>query len=374
MLKVTFPHIGNSHIPFKTLLSELGVEPVIPPPISARTITLGTKIAPEFACFPLKVNLGNYIEAIEAGAEVILMAGGVGPCRFGYYGEVQREILADAGYNVEFLVFEAPKTHPLELWTKIKHFFPRHRLADFKRAIHLAWLKAEAIDKFDRLVAQIRPQEKVSGTTSAIQAKFYHLLDAVDTKVAIKRLADDFINELQNIPLKDQHLPRLRIVLLGEIYLVLESRVNFQIERLLGEMGVIVERTIYFTDWVRDQLVLSIFKPNWNKASHLLAKPYLQSFVGGHGIETVAHTVAAGVNRYDGVIQLAPFTCMPEIVAMQTLPNITKELNIPVLSIIIDEHSAEAGVKTRLEAFVDLLAHRKNRRVGGRKLEVISGN
>jgi len=59
---------------------------------------------------------------------------------------------------------------------------------------------------------------------------------------------------------------------------------------------------------------------------------------------------------------------------MQTLPNITKELNIPVLSIIIDEHSAEAGVKTRLEAFVDLLAHRKNRRVGGRKLEVISGN
>ena len=148
MLKVTFPHIGNSYIPFRTMLSELGLEPVIPPPISGRTIALGTKLAPEFACLPLKINLGNYIEAMEAGADLIFMAGGVGPCRFGYYGEQQKEILEEAGYQIDFLVLEAPKTHPMELWEKIKRYFPRHQLSDITRAIYLAWLKSGCFRSF----------------------------------------------------------------------------------------------------------------------------------------------------------------------------------------------------------------------------------
>ena len=130
--------------------------------------------------------------------------------------------------------------------------------------------------------------------------------------------------------------------------MVLEPRVNFEIERTLGEMGVEVERTIYFTDWVRDQLLFSIIHPNWNKHLKLMARPYLRNFVGGHGLETVALTVNAGINRYHGVVELAPFTCMPEIIAMQVLPTISRDLAIPILSIIIDEHSAEAGIKPGL--------------------------
>ncbi|HYH05253.1 MAG TPA: hypothetical protein VEC37_19345, partial [Bacillota bacterium] len=46
--------------------------------------------------------------------------------------------------------------------------------------------------------------------------------------------------------------------------------------------------------------------------------------------------------------------------AMQALPAVSKELQIPVLSVIIDEHSAEAGIRTRLEAFIDLLSYRRS--------------
>ena len=375
MLKVTFPHIGNSYIPFRTLLTELGLDPVIPPLISQRTIALGTKIAPEFACFPLKVNLGNFIEAIEMGAEAIFMAGGVGPCRFGYYGELQRQILRENGYDPEFLVLEAPKTHPLELWNKIKRYFPRHRLPDIGRAISLAWLKAEALDRYDRLANQIRPRVDRAEFLDELQDRFYDSLDRVDLAKDIKRVSHEALEELKAIPLHIKKSP-LKVVLLGEIYLVLEPRVNFQMERMLGALGVEVLRTIYFTDWVRDQLVFSIIKPDWRKKLSLTAGPYLRSFVGGHGLETVAHTVEAGVNRYDGVVELAPFTCMPEIVAMQALPTVSHDLAIPVLPLIIDEHSGEAGVKTRVEAFIDLLSY-KNRRstskLGGRNLEVLSG-
>jgi predicted nucleotide-binding protein (sugar kinase/HSP70/actin superfamily) len=137
-------------------------------------------------------------------------------------------------------------------------------------------------------------------------------------------------------------------------------------------MGVDVKRTIYLSDWVREQLVFSIFFPGWRKKMQKLAHPYLENFVGGHGLETIAHTVEASQEEYQGVIQLAPFTCMPEIVAMQVIPTVSKELSIPVLSIIIDEHSGEAGIQTRLEAFIDLLKYRHHQATGGNNLEVVS--
>ncbi len=352
------------------------MDPVIPPLISQRTIALGTKMAPEFACFPLKVNLGNFIEAIEMGADAIFMAGGVGPCRFGYYGELQRQILKENGYNLEFLVLEAPKTHPMELWDQIKRYFPRHRLPDISKAISLAWLKAEALDRFDRLANRIRPRAKQAGLVDELQERFYNSLDQAYLTKDIKHFGAQALDELETVALRLKPV-LLKVALLGEIYMVLEPRINFQIERMLGAMGVEAYRSIYFTDWVRDQLVFSIIKPDWRKGLLLIARPYLGSFVGGHGLETVAHTVEAGVNRFDGVVQLAPFTCMPEIVAMQALPTVSKDYSIPVLSVIIDEHSAEAGIRTRLEAFIDLLAHKIHRgqsKAGGRKLEALSGH
>lgn len=371
MLKVTFPHMGNSYIPFRSVLLDLGVEPIVPPPITQRTITLGTQISPEFACFPMKINLGNFLEAFEMGAEAILMAGGIGPCRFGYYGEVQREILESAGYQVDFLVLEAPKTHPRELWEKLKRFFPHHRIPNLGRALYKAWLKADALDQFDRLANVVRPSEGKTGMVSRLQDNFYERVDQVDAIRDLKLIVRDGLGELNAIPIRVQEPVRIKI--LGEIYMVLEHRVNFQMERVLGEMKVEVDRTIYLTDWVKDQLLRSIYDPRWRSELLALAKPYLRNFVGGHGLETVAHTVEAGVNRFDGVIQLAPFTCMPEIVAMQALPAVSRDFNIPYLTIIIDEHSAEAGVMTRLEAFVDLLSYQKNQRVGGKKLEIVSG-
>jgi predicted nucleotide-binding protein (sugar kinase/HSP70/actin superfamily) len=360
MLKVTFARMGNTYIPFRTLLAELGLDPVIPPPISQRTISLGLQLAPEFVCYPLKLNLGNYIEAIESGAECIFMAGGVGPCRFGYYGELQREILHEAGYDVDFLVLEAPKTHFSELWDKINRFFPKHRFSDLLRAAHLAWLKAKALDEFDRLANRIRPLEKWTGTTSKVQKSFYRALDQADAVRDIKLIHRRGLAELTSIAVNCD-ISTLKIVLLGEIYMVLEPQANFRIERVLGEMGVEVSRTIYFTDWVYETLFLSLIKPDWRNKHDLLAKPYLSNFVGGHGIETIAYTVKAAVNNYHGVIELAPFTCMPEIIAMQVLPAVSKELSIPVLSLIIDEHSAEAGIHTRLEAFIDLLNYRRQK-------------
>ena len=119
-MKITFPHMGNVYIPLKCLFENLGLQVIPPPPCTKRTLELGITHSPEFACLPLKINIGNFIEALENGADTIVMAGGIGPCRFGYYGEVQREILKDLGFSFEMIILEPPKTHFFELLSSIK--------------------------------------------------------------------------------------------------------------------------------------------------------------------------------------------------------------------------------------------------------------
>ncbi|HBG17327.1 MAG TPA: CoA protein activase, partial [Firmicutes bacterium] len=99
--------------------------------------------------------------------------------------------------------------------------------------------------------------------------------------------------------------------------------------------------------------------PSHKRRTILLSEPFLPSFVGGHGRETIAEMVDAGVNQLDGAIQVLPFTCMPEIVAQSITPEISTVYNLPLLTLVIDEHSGEAGLMTRLEAFVDLMQRKK---------------
>jgi predicted nucleotide-binding protein (sugar kinase/HSP70/actin superfamily) len=44
------------------------------------------------------------------------------------------------------------------------------------------------------------------------------------------------------------------------------------------------------------------------------------------------------------------------------LAQAARRANVPYMPLILDEHSGQAGLITRLEAFVDMLVRRKERR------------
>ena len=99
--KITFPHIGNYYIPINYLVKNItNQEVIIPPKITRKTIELGSKYSPDYVCVPFKYNLGNFIEALELGADTILQAGG--GCRYGYYAELQEQILKSLNYKFTF--------------------------------------------------------------------------------------------------------------------------------------------------------------------------------------------------------------------------------------------------------------------------------
>ncbi|MCX8128482.1 MAG: CoA protein activase [Clostridia bacterium] len=359
-MKLTFPHMGNTYVTVKALLDDLGVDYVIPPFNNKKALEVGTKLAPELACLPLKINLGNYVQAYEDGADTILMAGGCGPCRFGYYCEIQREILRDNGYEMDMITLEMPDQGIKELANRIKKLSGRLNIPVLLKAIKNTAQVSRMVDELEKLSYKVRPREIRKGTTDKIYKTFLNNVKAIRGSKEIKGLIRETENELKNVEMERDCVP-LKVGIVGEIYTTIDSYTSFNIDIKLGNMGIEVDRSVTVSEWVIDHIIKNALHLPRDMSYAEAAKPYLGTMIGGHAQETIGNTILYARNGYDGVIQIYPLTCMPEIVAESILPAIEKDYNIPVLTLIIDEMTGEAGYLTRVEAFIDLLEKRRER-------------
>ena len=92
-MKIAFPMMGNYYIPATYFLEKVIDKEIIKPPqISLKTISLGNSYSPNFVCTPFKYTLGTMIECLDMGADTLIQMGG--GCRYGYYSELQEEILS----------------------------------------------------------------------------------------------------------------------------------------------------------------------------------------------------------------------------------------------------------------------------------------
>lgn len=356
-MRITFPHLGNSHIAVEAFLRGLGHEPITPPPTSRRTLELGAFHSPAEVCLPFKIVLGNMLEGIEQGADCVLMIGGWGPCRLGYYGEIQRLLLQALGQQVQFITLEVPRGNYGKYWTHFRQLTAVTRPGDLVRGARLSWAKLNALEELETLALQSRPVEKQRGlTTQYLEGSLRRLQQAesvqeIESVLSWARLGFS--------DLRDPAKPSpLRIGLVGEIYTVVEAFCNLRLEERLGHLGVEVVRTISLAEWVTNH----IFKKAVGLFSlaplRRLAAGYLTGFIGGHGLESVARSVALARQNLDGIVHILPLSCMPEVVARGILPRVSRDHQVPVLSLVVDEHTGECGFQTRLEAFVDLVRRR----------------
>lgn len=361
-MRVTFPHMGNLYIPLKAMLNYLGVDVIVPPPSSKKTLTLGVKYGPEFACLPMKLNLGNFIEASELGADTIIMAGGCGPCRFGYYAQIEHAILRDIGYDMQLIVFEPPERHFSELLVKIRRISGNRSWWQVIQAIRFGYLKARAVDEVEMAAFKSRPRELTPGLTDTARKVALKLIDDAASQGELAQARKKAGEIMAGIAV-DKSRPVVKIGVVGEIYTLLDPFSNQYLEKRLGSLGAEVDRSIYLSEWVNDHIFMGLVKGmRSRKEACGAAYPYLRHFVGGHGQETIGNAVNYARLGYDGLIQVLPFTCMPEIVAESILPEMSADYGIPTMTMIVDEHTGEAGTLTRLEAFVDLLARKKETR------------
>jgi len=352
-MKVSFPYMGTTVV-YKKLLEMLGHDVIMPPKPSQKTINLGVKYSPEFACFPLKVIMGSYFEAIEKGAEVIITSGGHGPCRAGFYEQVHQRILKEEGLPAQFMVFNSMFRDFDNFYKNINALKGKNSWLKIGRSLILVYNMTKKLDKLEKQVQTIRAYEVKKGETTKAWEKIQDLFDKAFTKQALEEAYLEGKELLDKIKLVDvPEEKKLRIGIVGEIYVVMESSINMKMEELLGNLGVEVERSQYLSQWISHNAL-----PEFINKSHEIeilrkGERYLPIQIGGHAKQTIGHIVDYSERGFDGVIHLMPFGCLPELVSQSIVPKITEELGIPVLTLAIDEQTGTANNMTRVEAFID---------------------
>ena len=360
-MRVGMPHMGNLYIAFKALFERLGIDYVIPPVNNQRTLSLGVKYSPEGLCIPFKLTLGNLIEAVELGADTLIMPAGYGTCRLGYYAKTQEQILRDLGYDFEMIPVGVSEHKLFGLLEIIRRLSNNTPWAKIVAAFRFGLAKLNALDGVERVVQKVRAVERTKGTANHLYAKAIKAIDQADDYDTLKRVQGEYTDQLNQL-VKDNHVQPLIVGITGEFYVVLEPFSNLDIEVDLGKLGVEVRRTTFVSEWTKFSFFLNPLGINEKDRIHQAALPYLKRDIGGDGWESVGEKVLHA-KEYDGLVHLAPFTCMPEIIAQNIMPK-TKE-NIPVLTILCDEQQAKPGVLTRVEAFVDLLERKRRSRNNG---------
>ena len=341
-------------MPAKALFNELGVEHVVPPLNSRRTLTLATKYSPEGLCLPFKLTLGNFIEACELGADTLIQAGGAGICRLGRYARTQEYVLQDMGFQFQVLtagVSEKKLQGIMKLFKKISGGAPWVKIIS---AVRFGLAKLNALDEIEKEVHRVRAREKVKGQATTLFREATKSVDEASDYGSLKRAKQDYLEKLRAVPQNGED--PLLVGVMGEFYVVLEPFSNNDVEIELGRLGVEVRRDLFISEWTKFSLFLNPLGINEKRRLQQAAMPYLKRDVGGDGWESVGEKVLHA-RHFDGLVHLAPFTCMPEIIAQNILPSVKED--IPVLTLLCDEQTGKQGMLTRLEAFVDLLKRRR---------------
>jgi predicted nucleotide-binding protein (sugar kinase/HSP70/actin superfamily) len=351
---VSFPHMGHYAWLLPPLAEIIGAEVRVAPPITRRTLEIGAKHSPEFVCVPFKYNLGNFIESLEAGANILIQAGG--GCRFGYYGEIQRTILADLGYDFDFIQL----TTSLDV-KEITKFLLRHGVKvpkrEVARLVDLSWKKVNAFDDIEDRVRKRVGFETDTGSHERLLVEFREAVADAPTNENVAALHANAVAELEALPISRPDNP-LRVGIVGELYVLMEPFSNMQVEKELARRNVEIHRFITVSELI-DHAVGG--RENL-EARVAAASPYLTYHVGADGTDSVAKTLELMRDGFDGIVHLKPFGCMPEVTAMSALQRISRDHTFPILFMSYDAQTSETGVLTRIEAFTDMLAMRRKER------------
>lgn len=361
------PRMGNLALIIRDLARRFDLEYMETPPFSERTMEIGSALAPEFACLPLKAVLGSFVQVLDMGADTLVTGGGHGPCRFGYYGEIQRRILEREGRRFRMFVMEPPSVSLKAFYASLRGLLPAERvgLGALAREISQVLHKVVVYDQLDKRALQLRGLEAEPGATDrALEGARAVVADARTIR-EIDLARAEAEETMRRVPV-DPGRPCLRIGVVGEIFVVLEPFFNFDLEKWLARRGVVVERSVSIADTVYP------FgrNPVFGYTEHTVARaaaPFLSHEVGGDGLLTVGASVIFARRGFDAIVHLLPFTCMPEVIAKGVLGRVSSELGIPVLSLSIDEQTGRAGVETRLEALIDLAWSRRRDGSGPRR-------
>ena len=348
---ISFPHMGNYYIPISYLVKKITkCKVLIPPKITKKTIELGSRYSPDYVCAPFKYNLGNYIEAIEKGANIILQAGG--GCRYGYYAELQEQILKDLGYNFEFInLLKNNHISLLKLYKVSKRINPKINIFKYLYYLIQGLLIIITMDKLDKYLREYMGLEENKGSFEKLEKRYKNEINKDNLSIIkILKLYYKYKKLYKEIPIREDN--KLEILLIGELYSLMDMEASNNLERNLIKEGIKVYRYTNLT-------YLLIIKRFMRNILLFKGRKYLKYTLGADGTESVVHALEHSKKGIDGIIHIKSFSCVPEINAMPTLSKISDDYNLPILYLSFDGENNISNIDTKIEAFKDMIKAKK---------------
>lgn len=358
-MKVSFPNMGQTTV-YRKVVEFFGHEAIVPERPTQRTFDLGVLHSPEFICYPSKVMAGTYIEACEKGAEIIISSGGSGPCRAGMYCEIHRRILKKLGYKTEIVIFDSFFKAPGYFIKQINRIRNGRNIFSAIRFARYAIKMIKFLDDIEKFIKVKRAYEVNKGDFDKALREINEMFYNTSKMKQLKKANAIAWEKLNSIPLRTtEENKKLKIGIVGEIFVVMDSATNMNIESRLNALGVEVTSTQYISDWISHNVWPKPLRHDEHHHMDMAGKKYTTCNCGGHHLGNIGWIEHFAKEGYDGIVHLMPFGCLPELVTRNMSHKLSEQFDIPILTMSIDEQNGEANTQTRLEAFVDLCAGRK---------------
>ena len=347
---ISFPRYAEYNCAFKYIIEQaLEMRYVMPPALTKRTMELGTKYSPDFVCTPFKTLLGSMIEALEAGADTLLMTHGL--CRLGYYGELLEQILRDLGYQFEFINFsDYDLSKKKEVLRLVKRFNPKlnpaRALAEGREGIRM-------VEYLDEITGEYYRNCGFDASNGGCKAAYQDFLTAMYTarsRADVESGYREAKKALRSVPLDKPARP-LRVGVVGEFFTVMDPFSNLELEQKLADMRVEVHRWMNVTN--------QFVHYSGQKNMHVKVRDLCQYNMGPTSTANIWYARECAERKFDGLIHIKSASCTPEIDVMPVLQNISADYKIPVLYLTYDAQTSDVGLMTRLEAFYDMIDMRK---------------
>lgn len=350
---ISFPHLGDYYVPIQFVLQKLTHHEVRPsPPITKKTIELGMLHSPNFVCIPFKYNLGNFIEALEKGATILIQAGG--GCRYGYYAEVQEKILRDLGYQFQFFsLIDKDHFTIKEVFRTFRKWNPSLSFIKFAYYGLLTIWMIRLMDKQDHWIRANIGFETHKGSFESLKKEMLEEFAKTKGFLSLYRTYKRYKKKFLKLEIQKPE-NRMKVGIIGELYTSMEPFSSYYIEKELAKMKIEVKR---FTN-----VSYLLYEKKWQTKKMLKKIPEYCSYkIGADGMDNVYRCKYLIDHGFDGIIHIKPFGCTPEIGAMPIIQKICNDYKMPLLFFSFDSETSDTGMKTRLEAFYDMLQERKKR-------------
>ncbi len=333
-------------------------------------------------CLPTSLTIGTFLKTLQeinakAEEHALFMPTAEGPCRFGQYATLHRDILDRKGYQNTMILSPSSQNAYFGLEEGVRYNL---------------WVALLTADILFKIQCKYRPYEKVKGDVDELitnsTASIEHIMSMKkECKKDIEGVLANIVKNIQRMEFHREKKPLVGIV--GEIYIrcnpygnefLIDNIEKYGGEAWLAPISEWLIYTAYVNRWLvrnafwslKDYVVTSLTKrffdrgeKYWYKVVDDLlhdrhepnikdvidaGKKYLPLNFEGEALLTIGRAIMFGKQNANMVVNCAPFGCMPGAISTSIFQKVQSEYRLPIANLFYDGNFEE---NSKLEIFLN---------------------